>query len=64
MFSRLDIENITNIITVTKIIGIEVIIDICWKIRNKYTVKKIIDLIRTFFLNTEIIERECFKRLI
>ena len=64
MFSRLDKENITNIITVTKIIGIEVIIDICWKIRNKYTAKKIIDLIRTFFLNTEIIERECFKRLI
>ena len=64
MFSRFERTKTETIIKITKITGIKVIAERCCDIRKKYTAKKIIDLTNTVFLNTEIIERECFKRLI
>ena len=63
MFSRPERIKTKIIIIIVKIIGISVVAEMCLDIRKKYTARKIIDLVNTVFLNTAIIERECFKRL-
>ena len=64
MFSRFERTKIETIIKITKTTGINVIAERCSDIIKKYTTRKINDLINTVILNTAIIERECFKRLI
>ena len=64
MFSRLERTKTETIIKIIKTTGINVIIERCCDIRKKYTARKINDLTNTVILNTAIIERECFKRLI
>ncbi len=62
-FSRTDKENTEINIVITSATGINVIAERFCDIIKKYTARKITDLINTVILNTEIIERECFKRL-
>ncbi len=63
IFSRTDKENTEINIVITSATGINVIAERFCDIIKKYTARKITDLINTVILNTEIIERECFKRL-
>ena len=63
IFSLPDKENTENNIIMTSTTGINVTTDRCCDIIKRYTARKIIDLINTVFLDTEIIERECIIRL-
>ena len=63
IFSRTYKENTENKIAITSATGVNVIAERFCDIIKKYTARKITDLINTVILNTEIIERECFKRL-
>ena len=57
-FSLFEIENTKIINNITNGIGISIITEIFWWIKNIYTNKNIIDLISTFILKTEIIDKE------
>ena len=62
-FSRFESNTTDNNKIMFRNTGNRVIKDKDWKIKNKYTDKKIIDLIKTVLLKTAIIEREWIKRL-
>ena len=64
IFSRPERTKTETTIKITKTTGTNVIAERCCDIRKKYTARKINDLMNTVILNTAIIERECFKRLI
>ena len=62
-FSRFERKIIDAIKIKVKKTGIAVITDKDWKVKKRYTNKKIKDLIKTVVLKTAIIDKECFIRL-
>ena len=64
IFSLLDNIFAEIIIIITATNGIDVIADIFPNTENKYTIKNNIDLIKSVFLKTAIIESECFNKFI